>query len=298
MSWYSEYKKTLKIASVEEYIDLFIYRPIAFLLIKSVYRTRITPDHLTITAMLAGITSGVMFSFGTRPTCIAGGVLYFLFIVLDCSDGQLARLKGNGSPVGRILDGIADYTAATAVFIGIAFGYSGKAGEPPYMVLLLALSGVSMIIQEMLVDYHRTHFIDILKSRRNTFTELNLEFRQEYLRIKNVKNKWIEKNILYIYLVYSDLQRKLLPRRINTEQPAIPSELYIRKNRVLIRLWVLMGPSAVKTTLIICSLLNRFDIYFWITIVALNIYSVIMLIIQKTIDNSYASSAKTRYGLD
>jgi phosphatidylglycerophosphate synthase len=290
MGWFAEYKKTLKIAAVEEYIDLFLYRPLAFLLVKSVYRTKITPDHLTYSALIAGVAAGIFYSLGTRDTSLVAACLYFFFIVLDCSDGQLARLKGNGTPVGRILDGIADYTAAIAVYVGIASGYAGKEGEPSYMILLLALSGASIIFQEMLVDYHRTHFIDIIKNRRNTFTVVNLEFRQEYLRLKHSRDKWLEKNIIYIYLLYSNLQKKLLPKRIKPNIPYVPSDIYFKKNRILIRLWILMGPSAVKTTLILCSIFDRFDIYLWVTIVGLNIFAIIMLIIQRITDNSYYRS--------
>jgi phosphatidylglycerophosphate synthase len=290
MSWLSEYKSTLKIITVEEYIDLVLYRPIAFLLVKSLYKTNVTPNHLTLVALTFGVIAGFLYSFGLQTTTIVAACLYFLFIVLDCSDGQLARLKKNGTPVGRILDGIADYTTAVAVYVGIALGYSQKNGEPSYMLLLLILSGISIIFQEMLVDYHRTHFIDIIKNRKNTFTEGNLEFRQEYLRLKQNKSNWAERNIIYVYLVYSNLQKRLLPKRIKPDNPSVPSDIYFRKNRILIHLWVLMGPSAVKSTLIICSICNRFDIYFCITIVGLNIYALIMLLVQRMVDNTYLHS--------
>ena len=55
MSWYTEYKKSLKMAAVEEYIDLVFYRPLAFLLVKSIYSTRIKPDNLTFAAIVTGL---------------------------------------------------------------------------------------------------------------------------------------------------------------------------------------------------------------------------------------------------
>jgi phosphatidylglycerophosphate synthase len=292
MSWFADYKKSLKIAVVEEYIDLIFYRPLAFLLVKSVYNSRITPDHLTYTAIIAGSLGGLFYAFGSQVTCKIAACLYLLYIILDCSDGQLARLKKNGSAVGRILDGIADYSAATAVYIGIAIGYSAKEGVPSFMLIQLALSGASIIIQEMLVDFHRTRFLDIIYKRKDTFTEGIENYKEEYLRLKNIKGKWFETKILYTYLLYSKLQRKLTSKRNRADFSNISPEEYYKKNRVLIRLWVLLGPSAVKTTLIVCSLYNRFDIYFWVTIVALNIYAVIMLIIQRLVDKSYTTIAK------
>ena len=46
MSWYQEYKKSLKRVEVEELVDRFFYRPVAFLVVKLVYNTRITPDQI------------------------------------------------------------------------------------------------------------------------------------------------------------------------------------------------------------------------------------------------------------
>ena len=109
MSWVIEYKNSLKMIEVEEVFDIIFYRPLAFLLVKLVYPTKITPNHLTLTAIALGITGGYFYSRGTDISCIYGAFFYLMFNVFDCSDGQLARLKKNGTPGGRLIDGIADY---------------------------------------------------------------------------------------------------------------------------------------------------------------------------------------------
>jgi phosphatidylglycerophosphate synthase len=214
-------------------------------------------------------------------------MFYLLFNILDCSDGQLSRIKKNGSPVGRLLDGIADYIAAIAVYVGIAIGFSGKPGQPSSMVFLVALAGISIIIQESLVDYFRTRFLDIVLERENTFNEGMNEYIKEYQILKNQKGKWFEKFVVFIYLVYSRIQRNLTAgkKRVRTIK-ATPNE-YFRKNRLIIRLWVFIGPSAKITTLILCSLFCRFDIFFWIVIGAFNILALILWIIQFRIDKSF-----------
>jgi phosphatidylglycerophosphate synthase len=288
MRWIAEYNKSLKMAVVEEYIDLIFYRPLAFIVVKLIYNSGVTPDNLTFAAIISGLIAGVFYAFGTQPTTIIAACFFILFIILDCSDGQLARLKKNGSAIGRLLDGIADYIGASGIYIGIAIGYSQKENQPHFMLLLLALSGVSLIIQLMLVDFHRTRFLDILNKRRNTFMEGIDEYKEEYRRLQNTKGKWLEKNIVHIYLIYSGIQKKLIVKKKLFPLVVSPEEYY-KKNRVLVRLWILMGPSAIRTTLIICSLLNRFDIYFWISIAALNIYSLLLLIIQRIVDKSYST---------
>lgn len=292
MRWFTEYKKSLKMAEVEEYIDLIFYRPLAFLLVKLIYNSRITPDHLTLAAIMMGLTGGFFYAFGSQLTCFLGAFFYLLFVILDCSDGQLARLKKNGSSIGRLLDGIADYIVVTAIYIGIAIGYSHKNGEPSFMLILLILSGVSIIIQEVLVDFYRTRFLDIVMKRKNTFEEGIKEYRKEYIRLKNLKGKWLEKNIIHIYLVYSKLQRNLTSRKKRVAFQNVSPEEYYKKNRLMIRLWIFMGPSAVRTTLIFCSLFSRFDIYFWITIGGFNILAVLIWIIQRQVDKSYLAHLK------
>lgn len=292
MSWFKEYKKSLKMAEVEESIDLIFYRPLAFLLVKSIYNTKITPDHLTLAAIIMGLTGGFFYAFGLQLTCYIGSFFYIFFIVLDCSDGQLARLKKNGSSIGRLLDGIADYIVVIAVYIGIAIGYSQKEGQPSVMVSLLLISGASIIIQEVLVDFYRTRFLDVIMKRKNTFEEGIKEYRDEYLRLKNLKGKWLEKYIILIYLVYSKLQRNLTFRKKRTEFQNVSPEDYYKKNRVIVRFWVFMGPSAMRTAFILCSLFGRFDIYFWITIGAFNLLAAVLWIVQRQIDKSYLTRLK------
>ena len=287
MNWLEEYKTSLKMPEVEEIIDLILYRPLAFLLVIAIYHTKIKPDHLTLAAMTMGIIGGCFYSFGTQPTCIIGAVFYILFNILDCSDGQLARIKKNGSSIGRLLDGIADYIAAIAVYLGIVVGYSGNPAQPSSMILLTFLAGISIIIQESLVDYFRTRFLDIVLKRENTFNEGLAEFKREYETIKNEKGKWLNKTIVFIYLKYSLLQKILTSKKKRVKLFNATPEEYFIKNKLIIRFWVLMGPSAKITILVLCSLFGRFDIFFWTVIVGINILAVILFIIQYQIDKSF-----------
>ena len=292
MNWFEEYKKSLKMAEVEEVIDLILYRPLAFLLVISVYKTKIKPDHLTIAAIIMGLIGGLFYSLGSHSGCVLGALFYLLFNIFDCSDGQLARLKKNGTSVGRLLDGIADYIAAIAIYTGIAIGYSNKTGQPSIMLLLLSLAGISIIIQESLVDYFRTRFLDIVLKRKNTFTEGIAEYKNEYGIIKKQKGKWFEKAIIFIYLTYSRLQRTLTARIKRKKSFNPTSQDYFKKNRLIIRFWVFMGPSAKITTLILCSLFCRFDIFFWIVIGGFNILAASLWIIQFQLDKSFETLKK------
>jgi hypothetical protein len=287
MNWLWEYKNSLKMKEVEEVIDLLLYRPLAFLIVIAVYNTKIKPDHLTLMAMLMGIAGGLFYSLGTHQSAIAGAVFYLLFNILDCSDGQLARIKKNGSSVGRLLDGLADYIAAITVYTGIAFGFAGMFEQPSVFLILTGVAGLSIIIQESLVDYYRTRFLDVVLQRQDTFNEGMEEYRTEYDKIKNQEGKWFSKFIFLIYLAYSSIQRFLTPKKKKITSISTTPDRYFKLNHIIIRFWVFMGPSAKITILILCSLYCRFDIFFWIVIGGFNILAVLLWLIQYRIDKLY-----------
>ena len=290
MSWYSDYKKSLKMIEVEEIFDLFFYRPLAFLLVKIIYPTNITPNQLTIGAIIMGVIGGFFYAQGTpiSPEPFVIGALFFMmFNILDCSDGQLARLKKNGTRTGRIIDGIADYIAVTAVYIGIGIGFANNTNNPTLYWSLLAITGVSITIQAILVDYYRNRFLDYVLERKSTFEEDLEEFRQEYKSIKNQKGKWFDRIIISIYLKYSGLQNNLAAKKSSEKLFKATSSEFLAKNKIIVRFWVLLGPTSQVTTLILCSIFNCFEIYFWIMNVGFNSIILINWLVQKNIDKQF-----------
>lgn len=285
MKWFTEYKNSLKMIELEEVPDIIFYRPLASLLIKLIYPTRITPNQISLAAIVIALAGGYLYSLGTQRSCVSGAFLYLLFNILDCSDGQLARLKKNGTLFGSIIDGISDYIAAIAIFTGIAFGYTNKPDQSSFFLILLILSGICIIVQEALVDYYRTRFMDYVLERKNNLTESIEKYKNEHEILKNQKNIWFDKAIISIYMKYINMQNRLVAEKEDKRMFHVSSRDYYNKNRKIIRFWVFMGPSAKITTLIVCSLLYRFDIYFWIILVFFNAFGAVLWIRQQYIDN-------------
>jgi phosphatidylglycerophosphate synthase len=287
MNWPGEYKKSLKMKEVEEIFDLFFYRPIAFLFVRTVYNTRITPNSISLAAILMGITAGIFFSLGQPLYFKIGAFFYLLFNILDCSDGQLARLKKTGTPVGRIIDGISDYIATIAVYIGIAVGFASKSPKPYFWLLMLLLAGLSNIIHGILVDYYRTRFLFYVTGGGSNLEKEIEEFRKEYEIIRNKKGKWFDRMVLLLYFRYSALQRLLVAKRKRTKFFITTPEEYFRKNKTLIRLWLLIGATTEITVLITCSFFNRFDLFIWILLIGFNSLALILWPVQQIIDKTF-----------
>jgi phosphatidylglycerophosphate synthase len=287
MNWREEYKKSLKMKEVEEVFDLIFYRPVAFLFVRTVYNTGITPNSITIAAIIMGITAGCLFSLGQPVYFKIGAFFFLLFNILDCSDGQLARLKNTGTPVGRIIDGISDYIATIAVYLGIAAGFAYRSPKPYFWLLMLLFAGLSNIIHGILVDYYRSRLLYYVRGGESNFEKEFEEFRKEYEIIRNQKGKRFDRMVLLIYFKYSAFQRLLVAKKKKTKLFITTPEEYFRKNKTIIRFWLLIGATTEITTLIICSFFNRFDIFIWIMIIGFNSLAAILWSIQQIIDKTF-----------
>jgi len=146
MQLLQQYKASLKAIEAEETFDLIIYRPLAFLFVKATYGIDLTPNQVSVAAMFIGVLGGVLFGCGSYTCIAAGAACYFLSNVLDCADGQIARLKKNGSRIGRIVDGFIDYVVSISVFLGIAISLTAgvNAGViPAFGASVLGVSGTA-----------------------------------------------------------------------------------------------------------------------------------------------------------
>lgn len=115
------YRATLKPLAVEEFIDLALHRPLAYLIARASYRTAITPDQLTWASMVVGVSSGawILHALRSGASLAPAGALLILSAVVDCSDGQLARMRRTSSTFGRMLDGAVDAIVQLSVLPAI-----------------------------------------------------------------------------------------------------------------------------------------------------------------------------------
>lgn len=281
MSWYSEYKSSLKGYDVEELLDIFFYRPMSFLFVKLIYSTNITPNQISIVSMLFGILTGVMFGFGTYQFFVFGAIALLISNVLDCADGQLARLKKNGTGIGRIIDGFIDYITGLSIYVGIGIGLSIATGDYLYVWAITAIGGFSRVLQNMMFDNFRNRYLaNVYDKGSNLDKEI-----EEYSRLKRIidktKGRYVEKFLVNIYIKYASVQNKTA----KDEKMNVSSEVYKNKNIMLLRAWSWIGSTTHLTAVMVACVLNRVDLYLWVTFTLGNLLLVTFYIIQKKVLN-------------
>ncbi|WP_106403526.1 CDP-alcohol phosphatidyltransferase family protein [Actinocorallia populi] len=117
-------------------------------------RAGLSPNQLTYLMILSGLGAGVVFAWGTGlVSAIVGALLVQLYLVLDCTDGEVARVTGRTSITGVYLDRLGHYFSEVAVVIGLGFR-AEKQFDLPWgqggwiMLGLLGALGVALIKAE------------------------------------------------------------------------------------------------------------------------------------------------------
>jgi len=284
---FEEFRRSLKLIDVEELADLYLTRPLAFLLVKAIRRTEITPNQLTMISMAVGVLGGVAYGLGRPWSIVLGAVGLALSMVFDCADGQLARLKKNGTPLGRILDGVIDYVVMIAAYVGLAVGLDPGPGRRTVWLLLMAAAGASNIFHSGILDYYRVRYLERVQGEHNDIDSEIREFQGELDKMKNEPRGGLKRGIVRIYLGYLGNQKRLTPTR-PSPRPLSPEERteFARHNKGVMRGWTFLGSGTFGVLMVVTTLIGRFDLYLWGRIVAGNLLAVILFAVQARIDRA------------
>ena len=244
-----DYQKSLKLSEAEELLDRLIYRPAGFLVAIACRPLPVTPNQVTILSMAAGLAAAWSFTGGTRAGLAAGACWYAAANVLDCADGQLARLRGGGSRFGRLVDGAADYISTIAIFLalGLTQGWA-----------LAVAGGFSSALHAIVFDRVQGNYIAAAKGEGD-FTEREARRTGEALTERPGGAKAF---FLRSYLAYLALQQG------GGGTPV---------SRRAMRLWSFLGPTTNRSLLIGCALAGRTDLYLWGVIIAGNCWLLVCL---------------------
>ena len=123
-----EYEASLKSIETENVVDRIFYRPIGFQIARLLRGTGITPNMVTVVSIFVGAAAGFMFYYPDLRHAIYGILFLVCANILDCVDGQLARLTGIKSKIGRILDGFAGDIWFTCIYVAFALRLAHEYG--------------------------------------------------------------------------------------------------------------------------------------------------------------------------
>ena len=135
----------------DSFIDKTITRFFSRQLTRLFLKTPLSPNMITILSLFIGLISAIFFIQGTHQNNMIGAGLLLLSAWVDCTDGEVARLKFLESRIGGILDIICDNLVHFAVFFAIGMGLYQSTGNNIF-VLLGALAVFGSLISFLLLS--------------------------------------------------------------------------------------------------------------------------------------------------
>lgn len=232
-----EIKSTYKSDDTEEWLDRVWTRPIGYAWALLFRRLRVHPNTVTVLSMIIGAASAFFFAHGSYRTEGWSGLGYNLVAILllawanfyDSADGQLARMTGQKTRLGRILDGAASEVWFIPIYLGLVyrfyvhhameFRWLGIADTPTNAAIATAvLFGVVLYSgfgchsrQCGLADYYRQIHLFFLKGEAGSELDNSAQQRRIYDETP-WKGNLLWKLFLKSYINYTAGQEARTPR--------------------------------------------------------------------------------------
>jgi len=197
------FKDSLKSWDTENLLDRVFYRPIGFKIALLLKSTPITPNAITIFSIFVGVGACLLFYPDNQLWINLIGFALLIFAnILDCVDGQLARITGIKSEIGRILDGFCGDIWFLTFYTVITLRLIYSEGWGWWTILIALTSAVSHFYQAGMVDYYKTYHLHFLKGGKNSEFENTASIQVKYHAL-TWKVAPISKLFMKLYYIYT-----------------------------------------------------------------------------------------------
>ncbi|MCC6646501.1 MAG: CDP-alcohol phosphatidyltransferase family protein [Polyangiaceae bacterium] len=282
MGFWDGYRASLKPIDVEEPIDRWVHRPLGYVVARVLFPTPVSPDLVTLFAIFAGWGAAACICFVFPWHMQVAAALVLLSTVLDCSDGQLARMRKTSSPFGRMLDGVADSFVVAALAPATVYGIWRQHHEPAWLGWAVlggcAVALVTSSFHTATYDHYKNLWV---RFTSETYREGEDEAtaRARYEATKH-EASWVMKIVWPLYLAYvksqEDVVRKFDPHTAlhfgdlppRTEASEATYRAHVSRPWAIIRGW--FGFGSLMFGLMLAALLDRGDAYLLFRVVLLN----------------------------
>lgn len=209
---------SLKSEDTEEWLDVWFTRPIGLVFALFWNRLGVHPNAITILSIFLGAAAGWMFHYTDLQHNMAGVALLMSANFCDSTDGQMARLTGKKTLIGRMLDGFSGDVWFFCIYLAIVFrlwhqNILGTSHEWGILALVLAfIAGVLCHSrQSSLADYYRQIHLWFLKGKAGSELDTSEKQDEVYRNLPKKGSFWARK-FYFNYANYCRSQEKRTPR--------------------------------------------------------------------------------------
>jgi phosphatidylglycerophosphate synthase len=280
------FSSVLKSNDVEDLVNRYVHRTLAYLFVKSIFRTPITPNMITLSTVVIGFIAGCAFVWGTPAAMFAGGVCLWAAAILDGADGILARAKNLQSEFGRALDGSADTLVAVFTVFPAFYHIWVTSHNPYYLALMVPALGLT-VMHLATYDFYKESYLRGTQPGHGGEGH-DADTVSETVQAARHEGRIIQMAMKYI-LVPHLMRQKAFVNWLNPDAWRLnqvfqsdeqTAEIYRKNNVWPMRLWALVSLAPHAYLMAICAMFNRLDIYLFIRVFLMNGIFLVALIWQ------------------
>lgn len=278
----------LKSRDVEDPVNVYVHRPLAYGFVWLTHRTSLTPNQITAMAMAVGIAAGGMWIWGTPLGMVAGGILLWASGILDGADGIMARAKNAQSEFGRALDGAADAVVAICtVFPAVYHLWVKDQDITQVMLMVPAIMGALLHIYAY--DFYKESYLRQTRLDRGGEGKDVSEIAERYERLKREGAPWHVKASVKAMLDMQLNQERFVqltnPQALREGRHFVrntdTARIYRENNLGPMRLWAFISLCPHTYLMAICAMFDRLDVYLWIRLGLMNVVFFVVVAWQR-----------------
>lgn len=209
---------TMKSEDTEGAFELYVTRTPGYLWALLFKRLHVHPIAVTLMSIVIGALAGYFFWPDNLYMNLIGMFLLVWANWYDCADGQLARMTGQKTLIGRILDGFAGDVWFFSIYFFLCLRLTPETAPwggtwGIWVWLLSAYSGFHCHAKQCaLADYYRNIHLYFLKGEAGSELDTYAQQRALMRSLPWNRKEWFHKIYLYFYGNYTRGQERQTPK--------------------------------------------------------------------------------------
>ncbi len=249
--------------------------------VRFLYPLPISANQLTLLALGLGLVAAAFYASSGETTLVWGAIFLYGKLFLDNVDGNLARLRGEESRLGRFLDSFSDFVVSVLVYGAITFRIAEQSSAPGFIWVLGFLALVSSLLQCSYWVYYYVSYTDWVGSYEKNRTDETMTDQDRQAVESGESSSWVYflqmfHNIAYGWqdALIAALDR-LSREAADVQQSEVHRKYWVADKSFLTR----MGPLCVCTNtmaLVVLSLINQLELFLVLVVFLGNGYLLVL----------------------
>ena len=247
------------------------------LAVRLLYPLPVSANTITWLALVMGLASAAFYVSSAETALMWGALFLYGKLFLDNVDGNLARLRGEESRLGRFLDSFSDYVVSVLVYGAITFRMAQHSSSPGFIWLLGLVALISSLLQCSYWVYYYVSYTDWVGSYEKNRTDETVTEEDRRAAESGETSSWIYFLQRFHNVAYG-WQDALIAAMDRFSRAAADYQ----ENEANRKRWVAdktfltrMGPLCVCTNtmaLVVLSLFNQLELFLILVVFAGNGY--------------------------